>query len=161
MAPQEPPPRRAVGDRDAGSNHSDRGNSEGSGHNADRSPAHPSYANRVGARESNRGSASPAWDRNKRQSSGDEGSVFAPGTPKNNSRLRQGVPRQQEEPVRKNFMCMLKDIVLLVPSNVYFRSHYEAPCPKSTVFGVRSSGFKSFLTDPAESQTGCSTCGLR
>ncbi|KAG0625924.1 hypothetical protein M758_2G088800 [Ceratodon purpureus] len=87
----EPRPRP---DRDGSSHNTDR---DGSSHNADRSPAHP-YGNRVGARETGRGAASPAWDRRGRHpSGGDEGSVMAPGTPK--TRLRQG-SRPEEPPAK-------------------------------------------------------------
>ncbi|CAK9202954.1 unnamed protein product [Sphagnum jensenii] len=98
--PSEPPNRRAVVDRDSNHN-SDRSNGEGSNsnHNTERSPAHPSYAGRVASRDAGRSGASPAWER-RRAPSGDEGSIFAPGTPNNRSRLRAGAGRPEEPPVR-------------------------------------------------------------
>ncbi len=94
--PSEPPNRRAVVDRDSNHN-SDRSNGEGSNsnHNTERSPAHPSYAGRVSSRDAGRSGASPAWER-RRAPSGDEGSIFAPGTPNNRSRLRAGAGRPEE-----------------------------------------------------------------
>lgn len=74
--------RRAPADRD------------GDGHNNERLPAH---GNRPSARETGRGTASPAWDRRARHpSGGDEGAVTGTAAPK--TRLRpQG---SREEPVR-------------------------------------------------------------
>ncbi len=100
------PPRRGVIDRDSNHN-SDRSSAEGSSHNTDRSPMHPSYPGRLTAREAGRGAASPAWEKGRRVS-GDDGSVFAPGTPVNKSRLRAGAGRP-EEPVsleRVSSLCV-------------------------------------------------------
>jgi hypothetical protein len=90
------PPRRGVIDRDSNHN-SDRSSAEGSSHNTDRSPMHPSYPGRLTTREAGRGASSPAWEKGRR-ASGDDGLVFAPGTPVNKSRLRTGAGRP-EEPV--------------------------------------------------------------
>ncbi|CAK9262219.1 unnamed protein product [Sphagnum jensenii] len=92
------PPRRGVIDRDSNHN-SDRSSAEGSSHNTDRSPMHPSYPGRLTTREAGRGASSPAWEKGRR-ASGDDGLVFAPGTPVNKSRLRTGAGRPEEPPAK-------------------------------------------------------------
>uniref|UniRef100_A0A7I4CXE6 RIN4 pathogenic type III effector avirulence factor Avr cleavage site domain-containing protein n=1 Tax=Physcomitrium patens TaxID=3218 RepID=A0A7I4CXE6_PHYPA len=76
----EPPFRRPQPDMDG----------DGSSHNAERAPANP-HANRMNARETGRGAASPAWERRGRNpSGGDEGSVLGSGTLKSRPRPQGG-----------------------------------------------------------------------
>ncbi|KAH9541920.1 hypothetical protein CY35_14G089500 [Sphagnum magellanicum] len=127
--PSEPPNRRAVVDRDSNHN-SNRSNGEGSNsnHNTERSPAHPSYAGKVASRDAGRSGASPAWER-RRAPSGDEGSIFAPGTPNNRSQLRAGA-RGPEEPGqgrRRQLGCGLGHNML--SSTASLRSARVFPAP--------------------------------
>ncbi len=77
----------APGDAGQDSNYySDQSNGEGcnSDHNTDKSPVQPSYARRVASRDAGPSAASPAWE-HRHAPPGDEGSIFAPGTPNNRS----------------------------------------------------------------------------
>lgn len=74
-----------LGDAGQDSNYnSDQSNGEGcnSDHNTDKSPVQPSYARRVASRDAGPSGASPAWE-NRHAPPGDEGSIFAHGTPNN------------------------------------------------------------------------------